>query len=298
MKTLTVKGQTIGKAKFDSLLKAVGSINENVETLATYCAGLAVVHNDLDAINKRLLSLESFRLSSGEFNALGKKVIAYIRAHVSCFMTYDAQKKAFAYVKFTGKDASEKKAAARGFIDPRTGEIVCLFEALVTPESISFPMTFADFLSFKKEKEESDRPKSTKVGTVISSLEKTAQAAIAGTTAGTAEEYATAIGKALDLIKALAVAGGEALAQQWKAESDIDLDAFLTSVSVSPSSKAKAAAQAMPAFESEPVSIDPPCLLADAVAAVIDGVQAAESAKLDAELAESRELAKSRKRSA
>lgn len=280
MKTLTIKGQAIGKSRFDSLVKAVGSINENIELLTTYCAGLAVIHNDLDALNRRLLALGTFRNSSGEFNSLGKKVIAYILAHTSGFMTYDA-KSGFKFKKFSGKDASEKKAAARGFYHPETGEIACSFKALVTPETMAFPMSFSEFLSFKKEKEESDKPKSTKVATVISSLEKTAQAAIAGTTAGTAEEYATAIGKALDLIKALAVAGGEALAQQWKAESDIDLDAFLTSMSVSPSSKAKAAPQAVPAFESEPVTIDPTCLPAESIAAVIEGVQAAN---LDADL--------------
>lgn len=294
MKPLTISGQTIGKAKFDSLIKSVSSVSGSITMLATYCAGLAIVHNDLDALNQRLLKIQAFRNSSGELNALGKKVVQYVAAHTAGFMSYDTKSGAFSFKKFSGKDASEKKAAARGFYHPETGELTQHFVALETPQSMEFALSFHAFWSFKKQTAESTTP-SVKVSTVVKSLGKAADAADSGNTAGTPEEFASAIQAALDLIQSFAKAGGKALQAAWKAQSTVDLDAVLASAKVKPSSAAKAAKKpSRPEFV-EPSPVESVSAVGEAVgeavAAVIDRLQAIESTRLDADLAESRKNA-------
>jgi len=289
MKTLTISGQTIGKAKFDSLIKSVSSVSESVTMLATYCAGLAIVHNDLDALNSRFLKIPAFRNNSGELNALGKKAVQYVAAHTSGFMTYDAKSGSFSFKKFSGKDASQKKADARGFYHPETGELTQHFVALETPQSMEFALSFQEFWSFKKQAAESATP-SVKVATVVKSLGKAADAADAGNTAGTPEEYASAISAALDLIQSFAKAGGKELQAAWKAQSTVDLDAVLTSATVKPSSKAKAAGKPSRQFvEASPV--EPVPVVGEAVAEVIERLQAIASTEMDVDMAEHRENA-------
>lgn len=289
MKTLTVSGQTIGKAKFDSLIKGVSSISENITMLATYCAGLAIVHNDLDALNQRLLKIPAFRNTSGDLNALGKKVVQYVSAHTSGFMSYDAKAGAFSFKKFGGKDSSEKKAAARGFYHPETGEITQHFVALETPQSMEFAFSFQAFWNFKKATDKADPP-SLKVATVAKSIAKAVESADAGNTAGTVEEYVSAIDAALKLVAAFARAGGDELLAAWSWQSDIDIEAVMTSATVKPGSKAKAAPKMKPFTEPSPVESG--SMVGEAVVEAIERLQAMASAKMDAEMDEHRENAK------
>lgn len=291
MKTMTVSGQTIGKAKFDSLIKGVSSVSENITMLATYCAGLAIVHNDLDALNQRLLKIQAFRNSSGDLNALGKRVVQYVAAHTAGFMSYDAKAGAFKFKKFGGKDGSEKKAAARGFYHPETGEITQRFVALETPQSMEFSFTFQAFWSFKKAANKPVTP-SVKVATVAKSLAKAVESADAGNTAGTVEEYVSAIDAALKLVAAFARAGGDELLTAWSRQSGIDIEAMMTSATVKPSSKAKAAPKMKPFTDPSPV--EPGSMVGDAVVEAIERLHSMASAKMDVELAESRENAKKR----
>lgn len=291
MKTLTISGQTIGKSKFDNLVKNVSSVSESITVLATYCAGLAVVHNDLDALNQRLLKIQAFRNASGEFNALGKKVIQYVAAHTSGFMTYEAKSGSFSFKKFSGKEASQKKAAARGFYHPETGEITQRFIALETPQSMEFSFSFHEFWNFKKQTAASSAP-SVKMATVIKSMWKVTDAAEAGNLAGTPEECVTAIHAALNLIDSFAKAGGKELQELWKEQNAIDLNAMLTSVTVTPSSKARAAGKRPRPEVVEPSPVESVPVISEAVAESIKRFDTMTYAELEADMAESRDNAK------
>ena len=211
---VVIRGKSYDLKAFNGLQKSAATANETIGIMANYAAAQAVFHDNFDAL-QNLIKGSPFALSSGQLSATGKKVVEYIKAHAGQYLKFDQKEGRWAS-EFKGKDRAEKRAAARGFINPENPDagLICKRdETGQNPEDMSFSLTFDQFLSLVKEGKKEDKPEGVKVSTIVGQLKKAKEAPAL---LGSAEELGAALAE-LEAVKAAMVA---ALGAQLKAEAD------------------------------------------------------------------------------
>lgn len=184
-----IRGQKVTTATFRNLQKQINNLPQALTVAANYGAFCLVFHNGPDMLNN-LIASPALTLSTGKPSKLGKEVIAYVLAHCGQFVVFDYKSGKFAQKKFKGKEAKANKEAARGFINPETGEFTARpDENGSAPENVDFALTFEQWRTFTKPAEEK-APASMKAATIVGQLEKLAAAFDEGRVAATAEEAA------------------------------------------------------------------------------------------------------------
>ncbi|CAD5377346.1 hypothetical protein OF001_U20273 [Pseudomonas sp. OF001] len=233
--TATIRGQVVSADTVRGWNKSAENMNNVFGSWANYGAVCAVFHDGLDVLNN-MVKNSALTLSTGKLSALGRQVVDYVLAHAGQFVRFDSKVQAFAFVQFKGENKTERKAAARVFVDPRAVDSLGAPAIKVTaqrdengvnPSAVDFALTFAEFREFTKPKKVADDAQGIKVETVTKGLEKSIKAiSEAAGMVGTAADFV----KALEQLEALRVeltkAGAVALAKEETARADI-ASAFL-----------------------------------------------------------------------
>lgn len=228
--TATIRGQIVSADTVRGWNKSAENMNNVFGNWANYGAVCAVFHDGLDVLNN-MVKNSALTLSTGKLSALGRQVVDYVLAHAGQFVRFDSKVQAFAFVQFKGENKTERKSAARAFVDPRAvdslGAPVIKVTAQrdengVNPSSVDFALTFAEFREFTKPKKVADDAQGIKVETVTKGLEKSIKSiSDAAGVIGTAADFMKAL-EQLEVLKAqLVKAGGEALEKEEKVRAEI-----------------------------------------------------------------------------
>ena len=215
MKTqnIVIRGKAFDLKAITSLQKSTSGINENISIVANYCAAQAVFFDNYNPING-LLKGAPFTLQGGQLSALGKKVADYVKAHAGNYLQFDAKESLWKSKEFKGAGKAEKRAAARGFVNPEGAKdaLVCkLADDGSAPADMAFAMTFDQFLNMVKEPKQ--KQEGVKVTGVTGAMKKAIDAELL---VGSSEELAAA----LDQLKALQAKLVSQLGLQLTAEAE------------------------------------------------------------------------------
>lgn len=223
--TATIRGQIVSADTVRGWNKTTSNLNNILGSWANYGAVCAVFHDGLDVLNN-MVKNEALTLTNGKLSALGRQVVDYVLAHAGQYLKFDTKEQRFT-AEFKGKDKAEKRAAARGFIDPRhTGEgfkfTAQRNEDGTNPSAVDFALTFAEFREFVKPKKAEQPAQGIKVDTVAKGLEKSLKAiAEAGAVIGTAADFMKALEQLDQLRRELEKAGCAALEKEEKVRAEI-----------------------------------------------------------------------------
>lgn len=195
----TIHGQAVTGRTIEGFKKSAESLNDTITVWANYGAFCSVFHNGHDVLNN-MLALPAFKLASGKPSALGKKVIEYVLAHTGQFLVLQDGGK-FAQKVFKGKEAKANKEAARGFVNPATGEFTARLDGDSIPDNVDFSLTFAQFAEFVKPKADKPTDKSVKASTLVGQFAKLSENFKSGKVIGTVEEAESLVGELIEVLQ-------------------------------------------------------------------------------------------------
>lgn len=182
---VTVAGKIITGQQIAAFKNSTANAGENMTVYANACA-IQLYQGNRNWINE-LFALPTMRLANGKLSAMGKNVLAYIKAHAPR-VHYNSAKGLVVF--------SDAKALGKSFTV--TGGGAPLLDEAGEP-STDFPMGYTDFLSWSKPKQEK-APASLKAGTVSGQINKALAELAAGNFAATAEEAASLAAELADLM--------------------------------------------------------------------------------------------------
>jgi hypothetical protein len=202
-----VSGKVITGQQIAGFKSAATSAGANLTIWANACTVQSYSGNN--NWSNELFALPTMRLTSGKLSALGKNVLAYMKAHAPLI----------AYNSATGKiKLADKKANGTAFNYTGTKE------PLLTDDgepSTDFPISFADFLNWSKPKVEKAAP-SLKASTVAGQVTKAMDELKAGNFAATADECAVLASQLNELMGIVASLHAKKVEQLPAEEKEVD----------------------------------------------------------------------------
>ena len=186
---VTVAGKIITGQQIAAFKTSAASAGENMTVYANACA-VQLYQGNRNWIND-LFALPTMRLANGKLSAMGKNVLAYIKAHAPR-VHYNSAKGLVVF--------SDAKTLGKAFTV--TGGGAPLLDAAGEP-STDFPMGYTDFLNWSKPKQEKAQA-SLKAGTVSGQINKALAEITAGNFAATAEEAASLAAELAELMAKVA----------------------------------------------------------------------------------------------
>lgn len=170
---VTVAGKIITGQQIAAFKTSTANAGENMTVYANACA-IQLYQGNRNWIND-LFALPTMRLANGKLSAMGKNVLAYIKAHAPR-VHYNSAKGLVVF--------SDAKALGKAFTV--TGGGAPLLDSSGEP-TMDFPIGYTDFLNWSKPKQEK-APVSLKAATVSGQINKALAELTAGNFAATAEE--------------------------------------------------------------------------------------------------------------
>lgn len=170
---VTVAGKIITGQQIAAFKTSATNAGENMTIYANACA-IQLYQGNPNWAND-LFALPTMRLTNGKLSAMGKNVLAYMKAHAPR-VHYNSTKGKIVF--------SDAKSLGKAFTV--TGGGAPLLDAAGEPTT-DFPMGYTDFLNWSKPKQEK-APASLKAATVSGQINKALAELAAGNFAATAEE--------------------------------------------------------------------------------------------------------------
>ena len=186
---VTVAGKIITGQQITAFKNSTANAGENMTVYANACA-IQLYQGNPNWAND-LFALPTMRLTNGKLSAMGKNVLAYMKAHAPR-VHYNSTKGKIVF--------SDAKSLGKSFTV--TGGGAPLLDAAGEP-STDFPMGYTDFLNWSKPKQEK-APVSLKAATVSGQINKALAEITAGNFAATAEEAASLAAELAELMAKVA----------------------------------------------------------------------------------------------
>lgn len=186
---VTVAGKIITGQQIAAFKTSTANAGENMTVYANACT-IQLYQGNPNWAND-LFALPTMRLANGKLSAMGKNVLAYMKAHAPR-VHYNSVKGKIVF--------SDAKALGKAFTV--TGGGAPLLDAAGEP-STDFPMGYTDFLNWSKPKQEK-APASLKAATVSGQINKAMAELAAGNFAATAEEAASLAAELAELMAKVA----------------------------------------------------------------------------------------------
>lgn len=186
---VTVAGKIITGQQIAAFKTSTANAGENMTVYANACA-IQLYQGNPNWAND-LFALPTMRLTNGKLSAMGKNVLAYMKAHAPR-VHYNSTKGKIVF--------SDAKTLGKAFTV--TGGGAPLLDAAGEP-STDFPMGYTDFLNWSKPKQEK-APISLKAATVSGQINKALAELTAGNFAATAEEAASLAAELAELMAKVA----------------------------------------------------------------------------------------------
>ena len=186
---VTVAGKIITGQQIAAFKTSTANAGETMTVYANACA--VQLYQGNPKWSNDLFALPTMRLANGKLSAMGKNVLAYMKAHAPR-VHYNTAKGKIVF--------SDAKALGKAFTV--TGGGAPLLDAAGEP-STDFPMGYTDFLNWSKPKQEK-APASLKAATVSGQINKALAELTAGNFAATAEEAASLAAELADLMAKVA----------------------------------------------------------------------------------------------
>lgn len=186
---VTVAGKIITGQQIAAFKNSTANAGENMTVYANACA-IQLYQGNPNWAND-LFALPTMRLTNGKLSAMGKNVLAYMKAHAPR-VHYNSTKGKIVF--------SDAKTLGKAFTV--TGGGAPLLDAAGEP-TMDFPMGYTDFLNWSKPVQEK-APVSLKAGTVSGQINKALAEITAGNFAATAEEAASLAAELAELMAKVA----------------------------------------------------------------------------------------------
>ena len=186
---VTVAGKIITGQQIAAFKTSTANAGENMTIYANACA-IQLYQGNPNWAND-LFALPTMRLASGKLSAMGKNVLAYMKAHAPR-VHYNSTKGKIVF--------SDAKTLGKEFTV--TGGGAPLLDSAGDP-STDFPMGYTDFLNWSKPKQEK-APASLKAATVSGQINKALAEISGGNFAATAEEAAILAAELAELMAKVA----------------------------------------------------------------------------------------------
>ena len=219
---VTVAGKIITGQQIAAFKTSTANAGENMTVYANACA-VQLYQGNANWVND-LFALPTMRLANGKLSAMGKNVLAYIKAHAPR-VNFNSTKGKIVF--------SDAKALGKAFTV--TGGGAPLLDAAGEPTT-DFPMGYTDFLNWSKPKQEK-APASLKAATVSGQINKALAELTAGNFAATAEEAASLASELAELMTK--VAALHAKKEAAKAAESQGVDAAMVEKLANPGAKGK-----------------------------------------------------------
>jgi hypothetical protein len=210
-KPVTVGGKVITGQQIAAFKTGAKTAGENLTVWANACT-VQLYQGNANWANG-LFDMPTMRLANGKLSAMGKNVLAYMKAHAPC-VSFNTAKGKIVY-------SDNNKTKGKAF--RQTGLNSPLLDA-DGEATTDFPLTFSEFLNWEKAKGEPKAPASLKASTVSGQVEKALTELGNGNFAATAEECAALAAQLADLMAKVATMHAKKEAQKPIEQQGVDAD--------------------------------------------------------------------------